>query len=478
MTSPDLLLLRLDALEFDIEKVRSAVESAEARGRFLLDAARQIQPCKGQLNALKRRLDALSEAMDEYPRLAQLLDEAESGLDKQLCAAPALVDELKQSVDYAASCLVQAADMVVQLDDNANSLRQSLNRRCQEMLDTLETLRNTVRDTGTDRRMAQWEDYDELLRDMAEPVFAEYVDFLGGLTVRDTGLDDRICEMTDVLLTRRFKSVTNRTLPLPARRAALGHALDTVVLLGFPEWSVWGIPLVGHEVGLAYARAEESGYLAPLITKYTEPVTAESPTRSYVVQLLADVFAAYTLGLAYGCAALLLRLGPRYNEQPGRDVPRDIDRARVIMMTLLHQGPNAPVAGGSFSDTVGILEGIWTEGVRAYAGPAHAQNAVNEAAGPPAHLDWLDDFTGDAIEAFGSLRTIRAYDNERWTASQQWYDALKSSQPVEPSWNSPENAVPDVLTAAWRLRLCDEVNPTELAADIKDRWSRRKKKVN
>ncbi|MGW4210986.1 hypothetical protein ACWEIJ_23555 [Lentzea sp. NPDC004789] len=475
MTSPDLLLLRLDALEFDIEKVRSAVESAESRGRFLMDAAQQIQPCKGQLRALKRRLTALFDAMDDDPRISALLDEAESGLDKQLCAAPALVDELKQSVDFAANCLLQAAEMVVQLDDNANSLRQSLDHRCNEVLETLETLRNTVRATGADRRMGQWEEYDQLLRDMAEPVFAEYVDFLGGLTVRDTGLDDRICEMTDALLTRRFKSVTTRTLPLPARRAALGRALDTVVLLGFPEWSVWGIPLVGHEVGLAYARAEEDNYLAQLITKYAEPAKPGGPTKPYLVQLLADVFAAYTLGLAYGCAALLLRLGPRYNEQPSRDMPRDIDRARVIMMTLLHQGPNAPVAGGSFSDTVGILEGIWTEGVRAYAGPAQAQNAADEAAGPPEHLDWLDDFTGDAIEAFSSLRTIRAYDNERWTASQQWYDALKSRQRAEPSWNPPENAVPDVLTAAWRLRLCDHVNPTELAADIKDRWSRRKK---
>lgn len=475
MTSPDLLLLRLDALGFDIEKVRAAVERAESRGRFMMDAATKIQPCKGQLNALKRRLNALSDAMDEDPRIADLLNKAEFGLDQQLCTAPALVDDLKKAVDHAADSLVQAAEMVVQLDDNANSLRQGLDRRCDEVLATLDDLRDTVRETGTDRRMHQWEEYDELLRDMAEPVFAEYVDFLGGLTVRDTGLDDRICEMTDALLTRRFKSVTTRTLPLPARRAALGHVLDTVVLLGFPEWSVWGIPLVGHEVGLAYAHAEKTGNLAQLIAKYTELSTAGNPDAEYLAQLLADIFATYTLGLAYGCAALLLRLGPRYDESPGRDMPRDIDRARVIMMTLLHQGPNSPVAGGSFSDTVGVLEGIWTEGVRAYAGPAQAQNAAEEAAGPPAHLDWLDDFTREAIDAFSGLRTIRAYDNERWTASQLWYDALKSKQQAEPSWNQPENAVPDVLTAAWRLRLCDQVNPTELAADIKDRWSRRKK---
>jgi hypothetical protein len=475
MTSPDLLLLRLDALEFDIEKVRAAVERAEQRGQFLMDAARQIRPCKAQLNALKSTLGDLSKVLKTTPRLADQLADEHYELDTNLGKAPDLVDKVKQAVDYAANCLVQAADMVVRLDDDANLLRQSLDRRCNEVLGVLEALRNTVRESGTDRRMEQWGEYDHLLRDMAEPVFAEYVDFLGGLTVRDTGLDDRICEMTDVLLTRRFKSVTRRTLPLPARRAALGHALDTVVLLGFPEWSVWGVPLVGHEVGLAYAHAEEDGYLADLITRYTGPAEAGGPTRAYVVQLLADVFATYTLGLAYGCAALLLRLGPRYNEEPGRDVPRDIDRARVIMMTLLHQGPNSPVAGGSFSDTVGILEGIWTEGVRAYAGPAKAQNAADEAAGPPAHLDWLDDFTREAVEAFSGLRTIRAYDNERWTASQQWYDALKSQQQPEPSWSQPENAVPDVLTAAWRLRLCDEVNPTELAADIKDRWSRRKK---
>jgi hypothetical protein len=476
-TTPDLLVLRLDALELDNEKVRVAVTRAQERSHSLEDARAHITPCKAQLRTVQRRFGGLLDAMEDQPRIAELLTEASTGLDRELLDTPELIKGLITSVQQTVDHLGAAMATTVSLANGSQALQASLDRRCDELRNHIRALREKVRVTAAAARKEQWGEYQLLLDEVARPVFMEYVDFLGGLTVRDTGLDDRVCEMTDALLTR-FKGVTQRSLPLPARHAALGNALDSVVLLGFPEWSIWGIPLVGHEVGLAYAKDQYDRNLIALIKRFVPEEQPGEQSRGpedrghhneeYVQQLLADAFATYTLGLSYACAALLLRLSPRHDEEPSPSRPRDIDRARVIMMTLQTGG----ASGGTFSDVMGRLKEIWEAAVRAHAGPAQAAAAVEEAQGPPPHEDWLDDFTREAVEHFRSLRiTIRAYDNERWNASTRWYEALRDNE-VEPGWTSVDDAVPDALTAAWRLRLVEGVNPVTLADNVKKRWSK------
>jgi hypothetical protein len=496
MPTRDLLTLRLDALQHDIGKVRLAVDLAQQRGRYLETAVAQLKPCRGKLRALHMQLSGLRTALADEPKIADLLDDANPDLALGLAELPERVDGLTEMIRDVATNLDDAVATTVSLDDaSISKLQDSLNRRCNELEQDLEGLLDEVRTDHHGERRKQWTKYRQLLEDVARPLFEEYVDFLGGLTVRDTGLDDRVCEMTDAVLSR-FKGVTpGRSLPLPARRAALGNAMDSVVLLGFPEWSIWGIPLVGHEVGLAYVKDQRDEDLMNLVSSFVEdgdppPTASDGPsldgpegakpqvdtprerrTQEHVEQLLADVFATYTLGFSYACAALLLRLDPRHDEKRRADRPRDIDRARAIMLTLTPPWRELSAEGGSFSDAVGILDGLWLEGVRAHAGPARAEAAVDEAQGPPPEEDWLDDFTKSAVELFTKQRyTIRSYGEDRWRASETWIDALRSKK-VGPSWLPRDESVPDVLTAAWRMRLVDNEQPGDLANDVKERWS-------
>jgi hypothetical protein len=141
----------------------------------------------------------------------------------------------------------------------------------------------------------------------------------------------------------------------------------------------------------------------------------------------------------------------------------------VIMMTLETCGGS----GGSFSDAMGRLKVIWEAAVRAHAGPTQEAAAVKEAQGPPSREDWLDDFTRAAVEHFRTLNvTVRAYDDERWNASTKWKEALLDKDKVDPGWTSVDDAVPDALTAAWRLRLIEQLNPVTLAENLKERWSK------
>jgi hypothetical protein len=469
---PDLLLLRLEALELDLAKVRAAVQLAQERGRFVDEALEHLKPCKGLLKGVGAALANLNDAMDDEPRISMLIGETFDELDDRLRKLPKSLEVVVESVERSVTCLRQAVETTVPLKERSETLTSSLNTRWQQLSEKVNGLREEVRQGTPKQRRKQWLAYHELLNNQARPMFAEYVDFLGGLTVRDTGLDDRVCDMTDVLLTR-FKAVTKRSLPLPARQAALGNALDSVVLLGFPEWSIWGIPLVGHEVGLAYAQENDPG-VVELIKRYVSPDPNENGavgrTESYVQELLADAFATYSLGLAYACAAILLRLSPRHDEDADRTRPRDIERARMIKMTLNAESAAVPIRGGTFTDAVGLLSDTWDAAVRAHAAPADEQAALAKAAGPPPEHDWLDDFSADAVRHFESVMLIRPYNNDRWEASQAWYTAL-STAAAGPSWNPIDDAVVDVLTAAWRIRLEKSSQAVNLANDIKKRWS-------
>ncbi len=476
----DLLKIRLDALELDIAKVGQCVDVAKKRGLLLEDAMDALRPQKRILKALSGRLNDLADAMAEEPELRESLADAVMGLDQELLKAPKMIASVIDAVGDTENRLTKVMATTVTLEDeNLTRLQSSLNQRCDKVRDKVVALRRKVEVTGADERRLQWLEYQQLLEDQARPVFMEYVDFLGGLTVRDTGLDDQVCEMTDALLTR-FTGATNKSLPLPARQAALGSALDSIVLLGFPEWSIWGIPLVAHEVGLAYAKDRNNPALAELIDRFvlkrTAPdQTAGTPgtpgrTKNYVKELLADAFAAYTLGMSYACAALLLRLSPRHDEPYDPETPHDIERARVIMLTMLIGGDTAPQAGGSFTDDVSRLEETWRKAVSAHAGPAAAAEAVQESIGPPPETDWVDDFTEAAVSHFRQMTMIiRPYDDERWRASELWLEALRE-QTVPPGWNPASDAVPDVLTAVWRLRLTQTNDPDELASQVKQLW--------
>ena len=179
--------------------------------------------------------------------------------------------------------------------------------------------------------------------------------------------------------------------------------------------------------------------------------------------------------LSYACATLLLRLSPRHDEPHRADHPRDVDRARVIMMTLRAGGSSAPTGDGAYADCVSDLEQIWESAVVAHAAPSEANAARQEVEGPPPEEDWLDNFTADAINHFREFTIIRPYNEERWRNSQVWFDTLQQDQSVGPLWSPEEHVVPDVLTAAWRLRLTSAQEPNGVAAEVQRRWSSRRK---
>ena len=172
--------------------------------------------------------------------------------------------------------------------------------------------------------------------------------------MRDNALDNRVCQMTDVLLKDLGGPHHVPAPSVPALQAALGTVMKSVIKLGFPEWTIWGIPLVGHELGLSVADNEE--VIKRLVTGDSFGMSADRKK-----SLFADIFATYTLGPAYTCAAILLRFEPHHASSQEGD-PSDIDRAWLILDVLDRLGDTAPGGCGSgqvnsYFETVARLRG-------------------------------------------------------------------------------------------------------------------------
>lgn len=364
----DLLALRISTLRSDVEKVRHAVELAERRNAQMAAISDVVESSsKAAYEGLAELNDVINQ-LRGFVRLNPLVEDALSeslvgvaadGTEVQLLdlvnGMSAQVEGIRSQVDAPRRPLVRVVRAQVDLKDRTGQLERSLDTRCRVLTTALDDLAARTA-AGAPREL--WSAFDTLLHEQARPLFVEYVDFLGGLTVRETGLDGRICEMSEFLL---GGLASTRFVSIPASQSALSSAMDSVIKMGFPEWSVWGLPLAAHEVGVAL-------WDDPMITDLRAAIREQVPAEcddAELAELFGDAFAAWTMGPAYGCAALLLRLQPHGADVRAHARPRDVDRARLVLGVLRSLTP--PASDDGLSAAVETLASLWERTTRTLA---------------------------------------------------------------------------------------------------------------
>jgi hypothetical protein len=476
-SAQELLVLRLKTLGSDVEKVRVAVAVAKGRDTQIIEVAQILSVSGpeggvlGPLSELSQLALNLRDLMGNYDEIRQQIKEAEGSpsgatILARLDAAPEEFERIKGRLRDAKEKLVRIHTSMVDLGDRTQQLESSLSERCDVLVESIKKLEQTVATPGGDPR-ALWHAFDTMLNDKAQPLFREYVDFLGGLTVRDTGLDDRVCEMTEVLL-KLFEGVVTHFFPIPAAQAALSSAMDSVIKLGFPEWSVWGIPLVVHEVGVALCNDKNEEGVQKLLDTWGGD---DGPlTTAAVVELMGDAFASYTMGPAYGCAALLLRLQPQHDEEPGLEQARDVDRARLVLSILRS---NAGDSDTDCAEVIRSLASLWRDAVKTLAGPGAESEAERDLAGPAPEEDWLDDFQHDVLGVLRNKLSIAAFGASQWAQVERRKKTLLGRED-DPLLESPDDLL-EVLNAVWTARLDSSAEPDLLAALVTELWERRRR---
>jgi hypothetical protein len=392
----DLLAVRLAELRDDVGKVKRVADLASSR-HSRLDGLRGIRKevWDGLLDARRMILDFRSSA--DAPEL-ELLGDLE-----------ALLIDLDRKVSQAGVMLDQLDGSMIRLMNT-----DTMSARCNAIISEVDQVEAGLR-AGTLERAAAWATVDELTDTTVRRLFADYVDLLGGLTLRDTGLDDRVSELTDRLL----EELTVPLRAVPARPADLvgDTSVGDLVMLWFPEWTIWDVPLFGHEAGLAW------GHSSPL----ARDLLGDNPGPERR-GLAADAYAAYALGPAYACAVLLLRMRPG-----GARGASDVDRAYVILNVLRSMSDD-----GTGAALVQLVADCW-----------HGAVTERGADPEPARRAELDAFVAEACATLRNISSFRGFDSAQWATEA----AVPHKALSEGNGGAGGATVRGLLNAAWAARL-------------------------
>lgn len=399
----------------------------------------------------------------------RLLDAYESGsweevatglkmLNGELDALKGAAAALKPPVEELRRAVTLEEDDVAKSDTVTNAVHESLkNAMSTEFgveLAHLQALRATINAAGgegeadTARAMqAAWSQYIDKLYKSSERLFEEYVDLVSGVAIRDTGFDRGISRLAEDLLKpgETIGSFTWNTLTIPAREEALAVTAARIVRLGFPEWTIWTLPLTAYELGSNYADSDK---------KVAEKVNAHGGNPDELFVLVADAFATYFLGPAYACAAILMRLNPAEAFSGNRLVAK---RAAIILSVLLQMSKNAPGVEDHYAEITSRLAVEWEAALR--------------------QTGWAGAVDSDAVEAHAGLRRLTALTDEEQAAIDR---LLTAFEPLVSAWIVPDIAVwPKVEEWAVKLRngqkllASDLGGPTELRYVLNAAWRAR-----
>ena len=291
-----MLKIRSETLEGNLERVRTFLTKAPRRRA----AIRRLRDQLTELLDVAKKVD-----VQVYASKSSLGDEGRRDLPPTLRDAQQRVDELQDKVAEVAkgleALLTETAsakkriadirDLVDAMQRNCfqiepdeaigKALNSDLSKRIAVPAKHLTDLRPFLTQAQSDS--VAWNKYREA-RTQSQSIFAEYVDFLSGLALRDAGFDESISRIAEYLI-RTYK--TNQPpiydwMALPTTgREAVAKTLARIIRVGFPEWTVWALPFTAHAFWHVTARHDFDNDLPPIPERFQT--------------CLADAFATYTM---------------------------------------------------------------------------------------------------------------------------------------------------------------------------------------
>ncbi|MER6958395.1 hypothetical protein [Streptomyces sp. NPDC000618] len=458
MSRQQLLEMRLTTLEEYVAKVRQILSEADRRGSVLTDLEERLASTAAMFDDLSQARQVTSTlerilADEEFTVRAALEDIQQSVIEKDNFTAVSLPDQLElvphrlESVELdlikARNTLTRARNIAVRLDSShSRQLEDGLSTRCSKITRKVEKLRadlSKLPDEADCRSV--WVQYETLVSGQCDELFADYVDFLGGLTLRDTALDGQVCTIADGLLAEIL--LDQKRLALPSRRGTLRSALDYLVRLRFPEWTIWELPFVAHELGLSYNAHEQ-----PLNDLVNAGIVGHEP--QFVCELFADAFATYTMGPAYACAATLLRFQPQHDDHNPK-TSSDVERAVVIFELLACMDPTGH---SEFSAVVYTIEKRWQQAMA---------NVVQ-----PYDPEVLREFTRRAHGALTDSARLQRFEPRDWKIAMESLKAALSGERDGQPWPNVPWTVRDLINVAWGARLDKPKLTHEITKNVVD----------
>ncbi len=473
------LTTRLALIKRNLEQVARILDDAEGRDEELsrlkdhLLEAEGIMPRTGHVkDQLGYAEITLSSAKETLAHLEEIADEEVSKKDvsQKICQK---VSEATGKIVEIEENLAQAKNEIKHINDRIGAckkdfkkvlsrriklhgqdvheylkdVQKNLKEEADEQIKEVNKIARDIPDAKTPKDLTPaWEEYTKKVFNPSKSLFAEYVDFLRGLALRDTGLDLGICRRADRLLS----TITSSPLTIPARREAM-MTVAQIIRVGFPEWTIWAVPMLAHDVGhiVAEREAKKSAERKTKDLFKRHPPSQTAPRR-YLVNCLADAFATYTMGPAYACAALLLRFNPRLSGGKYSDA----GRAYVILEMLDRAGGSF---AASFREIHQLLQDQWSAALKQVGAsplPKSRRQTLDK---------WIDDFA-----CFLPEKAL-AYDADSWSRAQTCAGLLLTGK-IKVDQIPPTTDLRDVPNAAWKCRVDNPQQADRIREAAEDLW--------
>jgi hypothetical protein len=345
---------------------------------------------------------------------------------------------------------------IEKIDDSLKALKAL----AEEGINNKPTVNNTID--------AAWKEYAEIMSEQIRLFsFSDYVEFLGGLALRDAGLDEGICQIADELV-QSCGSIgkTNwNALTIPANNEAV--TLARSIRMGFPEWTLWAVPLTAHELGhvlitagrnrleIGNTNTQWEKYIFNQVMGRNKKVQRD---RQHLLIYLADAFATYAMGPAYACSAILLRFNPLSAYTDGDKYPADAKRAYVILNMLRRMLANDKQDTPPYDKTVDRLEAGWNAALARVNSPTPLSQAQK---------DQLEGFNSYMLGQLSKGKGL--YRGRRLKRTRAALDSLLANQPSSEILKGDEEGR-DVLNAAWECRIENKYDLAKLQTSVQHLW--------
>jgi uncharacterized protein YoxC len=503
----DLILkTRLQDLEKNLHQVQNVLDAVQKRRQVVDDLlkllARQATALGGAddiVNQVIGRVRQLGEVFYKVPDIVKFSEDLLRQGDKEQPQPAGPLRQIQQEIDAVRQLMYDARKMLTSMQDRfdeinddklKDALTGTLTLNAKNWVDDLDVIKTELaaaeRSNAADlaaARISAWKNCIGPDFESKRDVFAEYVDFLGGLALRDTGYDESICRLADELISSCSEFLVRAPMPgdttvpvarpwqsltIPASQEAMKMTLAQLIRIGFPEWTFWIIPLTAHALG--HVLVSQNTDLSDYITAHA----ADERSRRNLQILVADTFATFTMGPAYACASVLLRLNPFQASSDHDDHPADAKRAYVIFQMLRRM--NKAEEEQPYIEIIKTLETEWVEAlwqVCAEGQPAQNAPPLTDELAPQPPADKLDQDTLARLDDYvdylaGYLNknavTIR-YSADSWSnMTQALGELLKNSSLMAGDLNVVKGTekLRDVLNAAWAYRVEQHIDVEDL----------------
>ena len=232
------LRIRAETLRTNLKQTRSHLKRLPALRSHLAALGQQLHAIRKLSLELKREevnweIDFMGQA---NPTCFELAKNMIANLVAQVSAAHANVAELEQLSFYIPD------------DPIVSEVSERLISRTTPADAELVRIEHAIHSKHPIDRVT-WESFRQKAVEPSQAIFAEYVDLLGGIAIRDSRFEAGICKIADELI-QSYQPSPSAKFPIrtiPTRFHTMFTTLARIIRLSFPEWTVWALPLTAYE---------------------------------------------------------------------------------------------------------------------------------------------------------------------------------------------------------------------------------------